>query len=283
MIEKKCFTCKDLCACIVTYYPTDITWKNVERLTKYVGCLVIVDNTGEPEHKNIENKVAGYNCFYFWNGGNKGLGYALNRGFNYAKEHGYSLYMTLDQDSLCTDGMIQALIDTINNFDGKAAVGPCWNGEILKENKEVRYLITSGNMIMVEGVQAVGGYDENFFIDSLDMDFSLRLRKNGYKLIKVSDAKLDHKIGELSRSRILKLPYYSHSPSRMFYIYRNHIILAKKHFKQFPLFICKLFVLLIADTFKIIFLESEKYKKIVYAVKGLKDGIKFKSNVSIEN
>lgn len=265
--------CNELCVCIVTYYPKDETWKNITKIKDAVGAIVVVDNTDIPNNEYIERNI-NLDIVYICNNGNKGLAYALNQGLNFAISHGYKLYMTLDQDSICDISMIEKLVYSINVKEKIVSVGPCWNREVIKKNIEVKYLITSGNITTISAAKDVGGFDENLFIDSVDMDFSLALRNKGYKLLKVSDAILEHKIGEKELSVILHIPYYSHSASRMYYIYRNHIILAKKYFDKFPFFIVKLYILLAIDFIKILTLEKNKKNKIINAIRGIRDGIK---------
>ena len=201
----------DVCACVVTYNPDENTWKNIRLIKPLVGAVIVVDNSGETVHYKVEKNAKDNSCEYLWDGGNKGLAYALNRGFEFAKLKNYKLYLTLDQDSICEKNMINALISCINKNGANCSVGPCWNNELLKEDEEVKYLITSGNMTPIEQMIKIGGFDEDFFIDSLDMDFSLALREEGCRLYKVKNAILKHKIGEIERSKILKIPYLSHS------------------------------------------------------------------------
>lgn len=267
------YVCRDICVCVVTYNPDDITWANIENISNQVGRIVVVDNSDDVVSKNVAKKACEKKCEYISNGGNKGLAYALNQGYYYAKKNNYKLYMTLDQDSECAPQMIENLVLCLNNNEKRTSVGPCWNDEGISKDEEVKYLITSGNITPTVLIDEIGGFDEDFFIDSVDMDFSLSLRKIGCKLYKVKNAILNHKIGEIEKSYIFKIPYLSHSPRRMYYIYRNHILLRKKYFKDFPIFIIRLYLFHILETLKIIFIERNKMRKIQNAIDGVVAGL----------
>jgi GT2 family glycosyltransferase len=74
-----------------------------------------------------------------------------------------------------------------------------------------------------EVLDKVGLFDETFFATYEDTDFCFRIRKAGYKVVCVPEAKAWHKIPIDSKSQELRLL------SRSYYIARNRIIFMKKH------------------------------------------------------
>lgn len=66
----------------------------------------------------------------------------------------------------------------------------------------------------------IGGFDEEYFIWSEDWDYSLRIKKAGYRMYVVSDALIYHKVGR-SLGVMKSLSYY--------YGTRNSLLLRKKH------------------------------------------------------
>ena len=84
--------------------------------------------------------------------------------------------------------------------------------------------------------EAVGGYDEDFFLWSEDWDLSVRIRKNGYQMIIVPSSVIYHKISK-SLGLMHALPYY--------YSTRNRLLLKKKHL---PWHLRMLFYLWFAST-----------------------------------
>ena len=132
---------------------------------------------------SLPNKVS-----YIRNDKNEGIARALNQILGFAEERCYQYFLTLDQDSVCNPGLID-MYKSIVKPD--AAQVTC--RIIDKDNEEidavpfegnrfiiVDYCITSGCINNTDAIKQVGGYDERLFIDGVDLDLSLRLKKAGY-------------------------------------------------------------------------------------------------------
>ncbi|MFZ3245779.1 MAG: hypothetical protein WBG29_07575 [Candidatus Acidiferrales bacterium] len=87
----------------------------------------------------------------------------------------------------------------------------------------------------------IGLYDEGFFVDGIDFDFCLRLRRAGFSIHRVPTALMRHQLGEAVNLPGIVQPYYSlHSPLRRYYMSRNFMYLTERYFFKFPGFIVKL-------------------------------------------
>jgi GT2 family glycosyltransferase len=62
--------------------------------------------------------------------------------------------------------------------------------------EEKLVVITSGNLLKVSAFERIGGFREDLFIDSVDFDFCLRLKKSGYRIMRCNQAILYHSLGE---------------------------------------------------------------------------------------
>ncbi len=86
-------------------------------------------------------------------------------------------------------------------------------------------LISSGCLIPLSVIDAVGTMESALFIDQVDTEWGLRAQKEGFRLYGVRDAVLTHGIGEdfvrpwFAPRRTLPL----HSPVRDYYVVRNTI------------------------------------------------------------
>ena len=85
--------------------------------------------------------------------------------------------------------------------------------------------IASGSLVRREVVDEVGLPRTDFFIDFVDIEYCLRIRRYGYKIAVVRDSHLDHAIGN---TRTIKILGYSkawggHAPWREYYMSRNEI------------------------------------------------------------
>lgn len=225
---------KDIAAVVVSYNGEDIA-KTVDTVLEQVNHLIIIDNNSEERFKiQLSDYKDNDRITVIENRENVGQAEALNQGWIKAEKMGYSLTLTMDQDSQLEEHCVGELLEGIHaGFD---SVGANYENKKIAENfKKVRYLITSGNLLRIDAIKNVGGYDHNLFIDSVDFDISLRLRKAGYKLAMVRDAKMRHSIGELNESTEI----YEHSIVRHYYISRNHYYIIYKYWNNDPVFCIK--------------------------------------------
>lgn len=267
------FDVSDICCAVVTYNGDASTIENISGLFSSLETVIVIDNGSKEDFiKRLRNDVEPYSTVLF-NSDNKGIAAALNQAAEYARRNKKRLLLTMDQDSRITIDTIKALLDHLEVSKGIVSVGPGYEGN--KKNEFVKYLITSGNLVLTEAVFEIGGFSDYLFIDEVDIDFSFALRKRGYRLLKVNNASMSHKIGEYEQSRFLGIKYLSHAPLRFYYIYRNTLWIAKKYFSTFPLDSIKLLLaLIVVDTGRLVLIERDKKNKMKYALKGIKDGIR---------
>ena len=273
------YTKENICAIIVCFNCTEIINKNICSLLRQVNRVLIIDNASSIINKKLlfdwerDERVT-----MIWNQKNEGVAFALNQGLAFAKTSKFKLILTMDQDTILCDDAVGLMIRTLNTNNAVVSVGPArkknMNSKVPYEI--VDYLITSGNLTLVKAALKANGFSNNFFIDSVDIDFSIRLRASGYKLARVNNSHMAHKVGEFEHTQFLlwDIKYLSHSPLRHYYIYRNHIIIFKKYSFEYPYFCCKMLFFLTVDTLKIFLYHSHKKEKFRMIAKGLKDGFK---------
>ena len=95
--------------------------------------------------------------------------------------------------------------------------------------EEALALITSGSILNLSLTDKVGVFNEYFFIDFVDTEFSYRVIQNGYINLMFSNIVLNHSLGTLIEGRSLvslkKSKRIIHSPIRVFYVIRNGLYL----------------------------------------------------------
>lgn len=267
----KTYTSEDISAVIISFDGENI--KNViDAVFPQVEHVIIVDNGSKGEFlKVIHNYDKKKSFTIIYNNENKGQAVALNQGWIKAKELGYKLVLTMDQDSLLARDCVKYLIEGIN--EGFDSVGPNYSiKEISGMYKCVRFLITSGNLLTVSALEQVGGFDDNLFIDSVDFDISLRLRMAGYSLAIVNKAKMEHYIGDRNIDDKGK-EIFEHSIIRHYYIARNHYYILNKYFLFDPIFCVKKHVFYIKSLLEVK-RESESKRKYEARIHGKKDARK---------
>ena len=77
----------------------------------------------------------------------------------------------------------------------------------------------SGALMLVrkEAVDKVGLWDEAYFLHCEDLDWCMRFRQNGLKILFVSDARVMHHQGHCSRARPLFVEWHKHKGMIRFY------------------------------------------------------------------
>ena len=221
---------KKIAASIVLYNPEIARLKeNISSVINQVNQIVLVDNGS----KNIEEidslEIVKNHCVLVKNRENKGLARALNQAMEWAAANKYEWVLTLDQDSVVDEKLIQGLAKHIDK-EKIGIMAPKYldrNSKLLSDIetgwKFVLRCITSASLTKVSVWREVGGFNEELFIDYVDYDFCARIVRNGYGIIMDSDAMILHEIGHAkqiffgNRSYVL----YNHSAFRDYYIVRN--------------------------------------------------------------
>jgi len=136
----------------------------------------------------------------------------------------------------------------------------------------VSYAITSGNLVRVSVFDQIGLYDEGFFVDRIDFDFSLRIRRAGYSIHRVPAALMRHQLGDaVHLPRAVRKYYARHSPARSYYMFRNFMYLAERYLFEFPGFIVKLGLAQIVLLLLIGFLDPSPLASYRAVARGLWD------------
>jgi len=279
-------TAKQICAVITTYRPESSLVECVQRLTPQVAEIIIVDD-GDSE-ENVEKLSRWFNSVRMvtvWHQpGNSGIAAALNVGVKIAREKGFTWFLTLDDDSIPDDDMVQRLCEHLARIEGPQPVGIIgmnWatnncstsqhgRGPCSPKLLDKRGIITSGSLFSLETYAAVGPFREEFFIDSVDYDFCMRARAKGFRVLQVQEYGFKHALGQ---NESFKLGFYtinseSHSSTRLYYAFRNSTILAKEYFWRDPLYACAVVLSQIKTVMRIVFLQKNKAKKLLGIIRG---------------
>jgi rhamnosyltransferase len=278
---------EDVLAVVVSYDGAPKIRRTVDALRGQVGRILIVDNGSGAETLDVlasleeEHDVAVVRL-----GENRGIGHALNRGVQFARESAYGWLLTMDQDSVVEPTLIAAYQAAIRRRPDLVCLAPAIrkNGVVPREGEgEVAYAITSGNLVAVSVFDRIGLYDEGFFIDCIDFDFSLRVRRAGLAVHRVPDAVMDHQLGEEVTSTHLARKYYAlHSPTRRYYMYRNYLYMLERYLRSFPAFILKLTISQLLLTVLIGFLDPKPLESYRAIGRGVRDYLARRSGPYVE-
>lgn len=238
----------NIVAVIVSYFPERGRLDDlVHALSSQVDEIVIVDNGSSGIDQFVDAHVLRL-------GRNVGVAAAQNVGIGWAKARGARFVILFDQDSWPESNMVERLLSAYERLvaEGRpvAAVGPrygdaCQEGlaspfVVSEGNRLVRimpssphdivdvdFLISSGCMIPLSVINAVGLMKDELFIDYVDIEWGLRARRLGFRSFGVFDAHMRHCIGEGPINFFgRKVP--AHSPLRRYYNFRNAVWLFRQ-------------------------------------------------------
>jgi rhamnosyltransferase len=136
--------------------------------------------------------------------------------------------------------------------------------------------ITSGNLVRTDVFREVGYFNEDLFIDAVDIEFCMRLANAGYKVVVSGDALLKHQLGNATTGRILgrRIITLNHPPLRRYYIARNRVYTIKKFIRRFPSFGFFFAGELLLDFLRVTIMEDKKREKLSMMLRGIRDGVK---------
>lgn len=293
-----------IAAGVVLYNPDDINrlHRNIEVLKKQVSEIYLFDNSTVELKLKISDGIT-----YLKEDGNKGIAYALNAIMQHAEKDGYSWVLTMDQDSILPEGMVESFSDFIQK-DTVMNIGiVCPQVQdkrrtymkIESESKpyeSIDFCITSASCTSVEAWKRVGGFDEWLFIDLVDNDFCRRMRVANYKIVRMNEWILDQEFGKITpkepkkqefwirlsevlhNANIAKFSYKKVvNPMRVYYTCRNIVYVNKKmkfYGKTgYENYNCKGYIgFVVSFMVPSVLRASEKIKVLNACLRGTKDG-----------
>lgn len=246
-------------AVIVSFQPDDALERVLDAALAQAARVVLVDNGSAPAIQAGLRERAARNprLTLIANPDNRGLAAAQNQGLEAALADGADWVLLLDDDSVPADGMVAAMLAAWGRLDGRRRVGlltprltdaegtlrprlltargrfdlartPLVPGAVVRDGV---FAIASGSLVRARVLEVAGRMDERFFIDYVDVEFSLRLRRAGFEIVGVGDAELWHRLGEVHTARLLgrDRTLSVHGAGRRRFIHRNRVRVWRRH------------------------------------------------------
>ena len=264
-------------AIIVTYFPDKkLLEKNVSALIESVDKVLIWENT--PPEKRKDYRFINHEKVEYHGDGINSISHALNYAWHYAQEGGYSYLLTMDQDSHFKDFNLY-LKRTIYSKDAPAGIfTPSYEDmrvEVRSDYEELDRPITSGMLIPIPLIDKIGGWDEDFHIDAVDDEFCLHAHTLSIKIYAVQGIEMQHCLGTPETKKFLghTLTLRNYSPTRLYGIYRNNVILLRKY-PQFKYIRDDFKHVLLKQLVCVLLLEDDKFRKLSAALRGCLSGLK---------
>ncbi len=287
---------------IVNWKKYDITSSCIESILNSTNSnlkIILVDN--ESDNKKVKNFKFRNEIEIIQNKKNEGFSKANNIGIDYAIKNNYDYTILINNDTIVEKNLIEVLLKTaqaknfsvvqplILNYNGKEI----WNaggrinyffgnfitrkklGNSLNSSHELTEWFTGCCCLFkTEIFKDIGKLDERFFAYYEDVDFSLRLKKYGYKIGFTSKTQIYHyeSFSSISNnSKGGKLSPYVH-----YLNIRNHILILKKHSDLFNSFGTRIYQIFKIISYCVYFIFRLRLTKLNMAYKGLLDSYKIK-------
>ena len=266
-----------LAGVVVWYNPSDKDIKNIHSYIDELDKLYIFDNS---EKKDNKNKVpTSKKIEYISQHKNLGIATALNIVANKAINEGYLYLLTMDQDSKFKKDDLKKMKNLVQTKDlSKIGIISPWHKTKLKIEKpqeKIDYpldVMTSGNIINLKIYKKLKGFKDFLFIDGVDIEYCLHLKKEGFKIMRLNEIELDHDLGDIFYRKFFNKEFMcdNHNYLRIYYMTRNYRYIKEEYRDIAPEF-CDVLVKIKGLIFKIIFYEKDKYRKLRSIFLGIRD------------
>ena len=240
----------DVCAVVVTRRPGPDCVNNLAALAPQVRELLILDNgSTAAAFEPVEAAALQLGARIVRFGLDLGTGAALNFALESARQQGFQWLATFDQDTRASAAMLARMLRLLHaypersqvalvapaqveDFPGRTPGGAKPAGPTPAARWQLLpFAVTSGTLVNVEAASRVGGFDASLFIDYVDEDFCLRLRRSGYQILEASEVRM------LSPATGMLGGHFPGQPShrapasseRRYYMTRNRVLLWRRY------------------------------------------------------
>lgn len=252
--------------------------KVISAVLPQVSILYLVDN-GSDNLACIEEIAARHqNIRLIQMNENRGIATALNIICARAQRDGFHHVLTLDQDTVIEEGMIQGIAVHASSDVGISCPRVLYEENELfqpepTENVEyISWAITSGSLTSIAAWEDVGGFDDRMFIDGVDKDYCLRLGQHGWSVVRDNSVVMHHRLGNLRCRKMMGRTVYvtNHPAWRHYYMSRNQVYLYRKGLIKMS----EVFSYILKETAKVAIFEwRDASKKLASIALGVRDGL----------
>lgn len=285
-------------AVMVTHHPPGEVRASATLLAGQFRRVWIVDNGSGPAFDGVLNELARLPSTTLVRlPSNWGIAAALNVGMTQLLDCGARWVALFDQDTWIPPGYLTAMLETWRLCPQAERLGLLAPDHVQRGSGEdlplrpalgstcrlVRTAISSGSLVCARAYRAVGGFDESLFIDYVDFDFCLRLRRAGYVLGRVPGIRVSHSLGEGRVVRLgpCRLRIRSHRPWRYYYIFRNRILMYRRFWVADPVWCLHDLFWFLLDGLKAGLLEKERKECVRWMMQGIRDGLSGRRGIRV--
>lgn len=275
-------------SCVVAYHPDAGFSERLGSIRAQVDQLLVVDNSEDgslqlpdlPDVTILRNANRG------------GIAGALNMAIDHARANAFTHLTFFDHDSDVPAGMVPRLTERLEQGLG-TLIGPIYTNsstnrpgrfvididgkpksQWIGESRGVIpafFLITSGTVVALARLPESVRYDESMLVDMVDVEFCLRVRQAGGRILLDTDSTMAHGMGnrEVGASRFAP-PNYSERRYRM--IVGNRILIWRRWGRAYPRYVLLDIIVMFADLIRNTLLLKNRLVYLRAVGRGLRDG-----------
>ncbi len=281
-----------IAAGVVLYHPREAALRLVDALVDQFDRVFVVENEsavfrgaddepGVHVERNFENA---------------GLARAINQLCDSARAARFDWLVLFDQDSGVPAGFRDrfaqifsilpeppALLaaNYVTELCGEAFPGYRLDGDAAIGERVVD--LNAGSLINLPIHQQVGGHSESLFVDHVDHEYCLRLRRHGYSVLATRESLFNHEIGNIVSERRFGRVWQSggHSPARRGEAIEALMRVIKTYWRYEPAWCARMLCIeLPRSVVAMLILERQRVAKITALIVGIARGA-FRSKLSV--
>lgn len=232
-------------AVVPLYRPTSQQVEMLSDLEQEVDAIVAVDDGSGPW--KVLDSAAG-RAVLLRMASNVGIARCLNEGVNEARRLGATHVLTMDQDSGLSMHYVREALNALQHLSdsgipcggvGAGHIGPhrVDGAAVADEVRDGFDGIQSGWLLPISTLDRVGPFDEDLFIDCVDVDYLVRCSVAGLPIVVTDRCTIEHALGTGERTVRIggrSVVFSYHRPFRRYYITRNRILMLRRHGRERP-------------------------------------------------
>jgi rhamnosyltransferase len=239
-------------AVISSFQPSHELVQHCAELAPQVAQIIVVDDGSDSRADSVLKKLTAAGVTVERLGDNRGIGAAMNSGFERAREFDREFVVTFDQDSSVPAGFVDALVDEFDRLvHAGVRVGmvapeffsttPQTRTAQTREYLEAYSPIQSGLLMLLRVIDDLGPQRADYFIDLVDSEYYFRAHRAGYSAACAPGLILPHGFGHRlyvhalgrrlhkadGRPRMVAVS----TPFRYYYRARNRVVMNREFAK----------------------------------------------------
>lgn len=171
----------------VLFNPEENAFQNIVKSIKYGFTPIVYANAVEEGKIELLKSMG---VVVLGESKNVGLGKAFCELERYLKVCEIEHYLYFDQDTVVQEDAWRKILQSYDKLFSDPSVGMLFYGSNTTDFSDV--VVSSGCLFSMSVINKLGCHDETYFVEGLDYEFCLRLKKNNYKIRNFYLDSIDH-------------------------------------------------------------------------------------------